>query len=1505
MSNYYSKDYKSIPDNDLIEKDSVSGSGGGGCFPAGTFVRTTHGHKPIEKCEKGDFVIGYDKSGKLDASYVTELVIHEAGTYQDSLYFVYSKEESLFPEGITGNHAIYDIVTNEHKEVSTFKIGDKVTLSTGITKPITRINRISNPDIPVYNLIVEPSHTYLVGSPDKWVKVHNGGGGKGGQARAAVEAPNTLQSSAIAKVLEVISYGEIEGVVGGAKGVYFDNTVLENPDGSSNFPNATFDQRTGLPSQTHIPGFTDTEAEVLISPTTITSLGVTQQLVSPNIDAARITIRLPDGLWKQVKTNGDLIGYTVSYAIYTKDRNSSTWGLALSKTINDKTTSAWEIAHRIPAPAGSTLWDVKVVRTSPEDTGVDTKSVIQFARLTEITEETLTYNNIAYTGITIPASTTGNRIPARGFQTRGLKIQVPTNYDPILRTYGTNYWDGSFKTAWTDNPAWVLYDLLTHPEYGMANFLNQPVDVDIWAFYEASLYNDCATYTAGSGYTYNLLPDGEGGFEVRYTFNAVIQTQQDAWQLLQAVASNMRAILVMKGGQISLLQDRPKLPKRIINNTNVIDGLFVYSGTESTSRATAINCTFNDKKDRYLPVTISEQDNSAIAKYGYSVKDIVAYGAVKESQARRMAKWALYTETHQYDQVSFSMSINIMDLEIGDVISIMDADYISDNNTYLSGRVISASGTSVTLDRVVTLDAGYTYTFGVMSVNYDKIEESIITNPAGTTDTLTLSTALPAGNYTNHEFFCYSSGYIEPRDFLIQSITESSKGLYAISGIFYDKNKFNYVEQGLVVVPPKYTNLLATVLPPVSNITFSEVFLNTGIVSANHISVNWLWDESHNVPDQVTFSLRWRRDNRPYTTINDIAVKSYDIPSIVPGVYEVIIEAQNIQGKKSVPTSATYQYRTIAGQSTLLPPENFYVKNTTGTSFVGNHIPLTWTFPVANETKTDTLLDYVLKVVSSDGLTILSTHVIKPNESKGGSFDYTFEQNVNDFSLPSRSVLFRLYSRDMVGDLSVAVSATFTNPVPTAPNFTVLSGLGSVYVDITPTGESDVIGYIIYRSTTNGYTPSPANIVYDGPDTYITLKGDPGVTYYYRVAAYDSFGRTGLNIATQQSSTAADGSVPVWVFDGLIFKPNDPSPNLVSWTAGSASLNGGAPIPINAGNSTTAWTSGIQYFYYDGSSNTISVTTSLAVAVTGTMVLATYKGGTNLVVGNGDAYVDGNLILANTVGASQLVSNNAVITNTAQIANAVIGSTHIQDGAITNAKIGNSIESTNFNGSNGWGIYKGGSAFFNNILIRDPNGRVILQSGSGVNWDAVTGAGKPQPYADVTSQNTALNIAGQGAFATLNQINSSNVSTYIANLAVDTLQIAGNAVTFPESATINGQLNFPSAVAIDVCSLVVSNTSNVSMTFLITFGLSFTCRHVSLLPYTYLLCKLNSSLHGDVYPWGTWGFSNGGASGAASATIKIVLSPGQTTTLILYAKAYNFDSGHCTNRFITSMGVKR
>ena len=1260
---FYDFHYYNTATHTFIEPEITgSGGGGGSCFPAGTFVRTQTGYTPIENLKEGDILLSYDRFGEIDYSMILKVNVHEYPDIRDDLF--------NFNDGIlicTGNHAIYDNETNEHKLAHEFKVGDYLTDLNNNTILIESIKRTScetyEEGFKVYNFEVTPHHTYFVSTTCEvttgsatWIKVHNGGGGgsKNSQARAAQEAPNTLRSSAVVRVLEVISEGEIVGIVGGAKGVFLNGTPLLNSDGSYNFNKVTYDERFGLPSQTYIPGFSEIETEQNKGVNVTYASPSTQTVIGSGVHAARVTLMFPDGLWAQNTSNGDLNGHSVSYAIDVKPTSSGTWTNAVTHTLSGKTTTTYEISHRVTAPA--TNWDIRVRRLSGDDGAASVRSTFKFARWTEIQEITETYDNTALVGLTVPAESVGNQIPTRGYDVQGIKVQVPTNYNPITRVF-TGSWDGTFKTDWTDDTAWILYDLLTNNRYGVATYLNQTLLVDKWEFYNCSVYNN------------EMVPDGKGGFEARYTFNSVIQMQSDAWQLLHAIASNMRSMLVQAGNQISLIQDRPVVSSKIITNANVIEGNFTYSSVDSSNRITAVNITFNDKNDFYLPRTISLENNTSGATstvnygngeevWGYNVEDFTAYGCITESYAQRMGRWILYSEAKQGDLVSFGLSLNIVDLQVGDVVSIMDNDYIGSENTYLAGRVDTVSGTTITLSCPVTLDSGFTYKIGFTNLANDGIIERTITSAAGTVSTITIDSALPTGSYTNKEFFCYSTGHLEPRKFKIISITEAEKGQYNVSAQIYDPYKWSIIEQGITIEAQPTTNVFSS--PSVdqpSNFTFQTITYNDDIYGKKaDLRLRW----EHNDPNVLDFRVRWYRELNPWSAFETVSSKDFTIKNVSRGNYTIEVVAIRVDGKVSLPASVDVLIEEDI--TSILPPTDLFVLGTTGTTFTTKDLSFEWTENPGNaDLPNDKTSQYYVEIRNGADTLIRSQFLDKSITS----YTYYYDDMVLENGV-QRSFNVRVYAVDGINRKSTTyASKTFSNDAPAMISMTVQSTDNTSYVRLADSGsDTDVTGYVVHRDTTSStFTPSDANLVYDGPDKLITIKSEPATTYYYKAAAYDAFGKTGLTFTSsyQDTTTSVDAGYK-FIYSGLDFTT---SGNTVSWSVGQVDANyGGTNTSKSISSGNASWTSGILYIYYQYGSTTLSATTSYSLALSiGYDIVAVYKGGNDLLVSNGKPIIDGNKIIAQSIGVNQLTSG-LLITNSAQIGKLISGSAHITDATI-------------------------------------------------------------------------------------------------------------------------------------------------------------------------------------------------------------------------------------------------
>ncbi len=541
----------------------------------------------------------------------------------------------------------------------------------------------------------------------------SGGGKAGGGAEPAQEAPNTLRSRATIRVLDVISEGEIVGLsTGDGQSIFIDGTPLQNADLTYNFENTTYDIRLGQASQNPMPGFPNIESEVTVSTQLTNAAPIVRQVSAILVDAVRVKILLSKGLLSQDTSNGDINPTTVDIAIDTREL-AGLWTQVFSKTIEGKTTNGNYVeAYRVerPAAAAGALWEVRARRVTADNGSSSLKNQTDWLSYTEIQDHQLTYNDTAYVGLITDAATTGNRIAKRQYLTKLIKVKIPVNYNPLTRVY-TGPWDGTFKTDWTDNPAWHLYDMLTQIRYGIGEFVNV-LEIDKFSFYDASVYND------------ELINDGAGGVEPRYTFNYQFTTQDDTWKILQNLAGTMRANVVPLGSLITLIQDRPKTPVKKISNTEIIDGLITRASTGLAERRTSINVTYNDKQNKYLPQTITVTDATAVARYGFNETNMVALGTTTASQALRAGRWALDTELNNTTLYTFKLPLMHAALAPGEVIELVDDDY----SQFSGGGYVLAGSTDtvVNLDTYVANIATDSYTLSILLADAVTFDEKAI-----------------------------------------------------------------------------------------------------------------------------------------------------------------------------------------------------------------------------------------------------------------------------------------------------------------------------------------------------------------------------------------------------------------------------------------------------------------------------------------------------------------------------------------------------------------------------------------------------------------------------------------------------------------------------------------------------------------------------------------------------------------------------------------------------------
>ena len=997
---------------------------------------------------------------------------------------------------------------------------------------------------------------------DKDITGSKGGKGGGDKPRSAKESPNTLRSSATARIIDVISEGEIGGLVNGLNSVIFDQTPVVSASGATNISGVAAYERTGLPSQSYIPGFPNVESEVGVGVLVRQSPAVIRAVSSIGIDAARVVVRV-DSLYTQNKENGDITGRSVTMAVDVRVP-LGTWSNVITNTISGKTMTAYERSYRVESPDPDTLWEIRVRRVSANNDLANIGDNTSWSRFTEITDVKETYDDTALVALEVDAEAAGNRVPRRSYLVDGIKCRIPANYNPVTHTY-TGQWDGSFKLARevTDDPAWIIYEILTNDRWGMGSAVEDD-EIDKWSFFYASVYNN------------EFISDGgnTGGTEPRYRFAGVVNTRQDPYKLIQAIAASCRATIFTSGGLIKLVQDRPSDTVKWITNEDVEDGLFEYKGSSVVARTTSVNVTYNDESDGFLPSTVTEEDAVNISRYGFNQVDMIAYGAFTEGQARRVAKWLLYNNTSITEAINFRTGFNHADLEPGDVIEVLDKDYAGVN---WGGRIVSGTETSITLDQPAEITSAVAHTVHLLGNDGFTWLERTINEGIGTHTVLTWTD--PVGTVQPWHVWVLE-GDIVPRSFKILAIRETEVGKFEINAIQHNPAKYAAVEQGVVVATNPFSNQVLREINAPTDIDFvvEQSVDNLGRpFNALRIDWNQPIGEDSTLQETAGYLVKWSANALPSQTSEFLTQSEFLINPAVLGSYTVEVYAFSVNNIQSPALTGTFvmsdQELTVLADVT-----NVRTVGQGNTTFRGTGFTVTWDDPNDDDAQLGGArpVDYRVEVKDSLFNTVLRTFVTTQKQ-----VTYDIEMNSEDYTTPSRSVYFTVKIRDTVGRYTVGTNTTITNAPPLAPSSVTLYGyFNSIRIDVDGFAADDSIGVVAWVKESSGYIPSDTNFDYSARSQIgFDVAAESGKTYYVRAAGYDGFGFYDLTPSSEQAVTTVQSAV-------TFITPNTP-PNLALTTESTVADNGQEYISL-----TATWDTPISI---DGSS--LDITTGFDIAL--------------------------------------------------------------------------------------------------------------------------------------------------------------------------------------------------------------------------------------------------------------------------------------------------------------------
>ena len=733
----------------------------------------------------------------------------------------------------------------------------------------------------------------------------------GEQARKAVIAPDSAQSKTYIKILYGLSEGEVEGLANGLQSVYLEETPLKNPAGGNNFEGVISDFRYGTNDQTHIEGFPDIVSE--------SGVNVELKSDSPwiraisNIDLDAVNIRFKWAALRQTNSdNGDVNGVLIQYAVDLQT-DGGTWTEVLKSAVDDKTSANYERSHRIDLPAANTGWTIRARRITPNSTSEYVSDKMYVEAITDVIDLKLSYPNTALLGLQYDAETFSN-VAKVAVDLKGIKIQVPSNYNPVARTY-TGMWDGTFKRAYTNNPAWIYYDICTAKRYALGDRLTAAM-LDKWSLYRLAQYCD------------QMVGDGKGGQEPRFTCNVYLQSTEDAYAILSKLSGVFRAISYWDGNSIVCDADIPQDTYFTYTRANVVDGMFEYSGTRARDRHTVAKVAWDNPANHYKTEYVYVRDEAAIAKLGVRIAEIDAWGCTSEGQAQRAGLWALKSEQLETRTVSFKVGLDGYIPQPGKVIEIADELFAGRAN---GGRIsaVSTDRKVITLDRDdVVCRAGDRL---VVNGEDGKAQARIVSSKIGRNVTVTVAFDSVAAE----NVWVVDAQDLKTMKFRVMSITQDEKHQFSITGLQYESSKYNAIDFGAFIDERPISIINPTMQTPVDSVLItSEMMVQQGLsVSTMLIS----WDQAQGA---TKYQVEWRKDNGSWIKLPITGSNSVEVQGIYAGNYEARVTAISAFDVASL---AAYSMLTALTGKQGLPPA---LANIAATGILFG-MKLNWGFPAS------------------------------------------------------------------------------------------------------------------------------------------------------------------------------------------------------------------------------------------------------------------------------------------------------------------------------------------------------------------------------------------------------------------------------------------------------------------------------------------------------------------------------------------------------------------------------
>ncbi|AMZ77660.1 phage tail protein [Enterobacter sp. ODB01] len=762
-------------------------------------------------------------------------------------------------------------------------------------------------------------------------KVLKGRKGGSSSSRTPTEQPDDLQSVAKAKILIALGEGEFAGQLTG-KDIYLDGTALENADGSQNFSGVTWEFRAGTQAQKYIQGIPGTENEISVGTEVSSATAWTRTFTNTQLSAVRLRLKWPS-LFKQ-EDDGDLVGYSINYAIDLQT-DGGTWQTVLNTSVTGKTTSGYERSHRIDLPQAGNTWTIRLRKITSDANSAKIGDTMTLQSFTEVIDAKLRYPNTALLYIEFDSSQFNGSIPQISCEPRGRVIRVPDTYDPETRTY-SGTWTGAFKWAWTDNPAWIFYDLVVSDRFGLGHRLTA-ANIDKWTLYQVAQYCD------------QMVPDGKGGngTEPRYTCNVYIQDRNDAYTVLRDFAAIFRGMTYWGGDQIVALADMPRDVDYSYTRANVVGGRFTYSSSTTKSRYTTALVSWSDPGNAYADAMEPVFEQALVARYGFNQLEMTAIGCTRQSEANRKGRWGILTNNKDR-VVSFDVGLDGNIPQPGYIIAVAD-ELLS--GKVMGGRISAVNGRVIKLDRVADAAAG-----DRLILNLPSGASQSRTIQAVNGESVTVTTAYSETPQAE-AVWVVESDELYAQQYRVVSVSDNNDGTFSITGAWHDPDKYARIDTGAII-----DQRPVSVIPPGNQSPPANIVISSFSVVQQNISVETMrvsWDQAQNA---IAYEAQWRRNDGNWVNVPRSSTTSFDVPGIYAGRYLVRVRAIN-----AAEISSGWGYseeKTLTGKVGNPPkPVGFIASDN-----VVFGIELNWGFPANTDDTLKTEIQYSLTGTEDDAM---------------------------------------------------------------------------------------------------------------------------------------------------------------------------------------------------------------------------------------------------------------------------------------------------------------------------------------------------------------------------------------------------------------------------------------------------------------------------------------------------------------------------------------------------------